>query len=140
MIVRHREWLNRLKELEQRANAAGVLHGGTLPAGRAITGTLALYDYREELRQARNFVRNVAVEERWSHLVARKLARRPFPELTTPGRADRLVDYWSEGTARNALDWTLDDLLNELPQRATSRAREPGAPRSPSSPTDPGFS
>ena len=134
MIVKQRDWLNRLSELEQQANEAGTLHGGTLPAGRAVTSTLVLYDYREELRQARNFVGNVAVEERWSHLVARKLARRPFPGLTTPTRAHRLVDYWSEGTARNALTWTLEDLINELPVRATSRAREPGAPQSPSRP------
>lgn len=137
MITRHREWLNRLSELTQQANEAGVVGGGTLPAGRAITGALLLYDYRKELRRARNFVRNVAVEERWSHVLVRKLRRRPFPDLSTPARAERLVDYWSEGTARNALDWTLEDLLKELPQRATSQAREPGAPASPSSPTAP---
>ena len=100
----------------------GTAEGGAIPAGRVAAQTLLLYDYREELRKSRAFVLGVGVEERWTHRLARRLKRQDFPTLTTPIRAARLVDYWSEGTARNALSWSLDDILEELPKRATSRA------------------
>jgi hypothetical protein len=84
--------------------------------------TIVLYEYREELRQARAFRLRLEAEERWTHGLIRRLRRRPLRDLVTPGRASRLVDFWSEGTERNALTWSLDDILSELPQRATSRA------------------
>jgi hypothetical protein len=122
IIGRHRRLKQRWNEITQEANARGVLKGGSVPAGRAVVQQLVLYEYREELRQARNFVLAIEVEERWTHRVARRVKRQPFPALVTPDRAARLVDYWSEGTNRNALTWNLDDILGELPERATSRA------------------
>lgn len=122
IVVRQRELKSRLHEIKQQATAQGVARGGTLPTARIAVQTLLLYDYREELRQARSFVLRVAVEERLIHRVLRYLMRWPFPGLTTPDRAERLVDSWSEGTARNTLTWSLDDILGELPERATSQA------------------
>jgi hypothetical protein len=122
IIVRHRELKQRWDEIESQAVLNGVERGGTIPAGRAVVQTIALYEYREELRQARNFVLRLEVEERWVHRVARRVKKQPFPGLTTPDRAVRLIDSWSEGTARNALTWRLEDILTELPERATSRA------------------
>ncbi len=122
IIVRDRRLKQRWNEIAERAAESGVARGGTIPAGRAVVQTELLYEYREELRTARNFVLRLEVEERWIHRVARRVKRQPFPTLTTPGRAERLIDYWSEGTARNALTWNLENILAELPQRATSKA------------------
>lgn len=123
IIFRHRKLLQRFQEIEEDANARGVTGGSTIPSGRIVAQTLLLYDYREELRQARAFVLDIEAEERWSHRVARALRRRPVRQLATPRQAERLIDYWSEGTSRNALTRSLQDILDELPQRATSRAR-----------------
>jgi hypothetical protein len=123
IIFRHRRLLQRFQEIEEDANARGVAGGSTIPGGRVVAQTLLLYDYREELRQAHGFILDIEAEERWSHRIARVLRDRPVRQLTTPTRAERLVDYWSEGTARNALTWSLQDILGELPQRATSGAR-----------------
>jgi hypothetical protein len=126
IVIHHRKIRQRWHEIEEQANEAGVLDRGTVAASRAATQTLLLYDYREELRTAHAFVRRLAIEERWTHRFIRLRRKEPFPGLTTPSRAGRLIDYWEEGTARNALTWSLDDILAELPQRATSRARAPG--------------
>lgn len=122
IIVRDRRLKQRWNEIAEGAAESGVAQGGTIPAGRAVVQTALLYQYREELRNARNFVLRLEVEERWIHRVARRIKRQPFPNLTTPGRAERLIDYWSEGTARNALTWNLENVLTELPRRATSKA------------------
>lgn len=127
VVVRHRELKRRWNELAEQAAVAGVSQGGAIPAGRVATQTELLYQYREELRKARSFVLSIAVEERWTHLLVRRFGRRQFPELLTPNRAERLVDFWSEGTARNALTWSLNDILDELPARTPSRAREESA-------------
>jgi hypothetical protein len=124
IIFRHRQLLQRFHEIEEDANARGVSKGSSVPAGRVVVKTLLLYDYREELRQAHGFVRDIEAEERWVHRIARILRRRPLRGLTTPERAERLVDYWSEGTARNALSWGLKDILDELPKRATHGASD----------------
>jgi hypothetical protein len=125
IVSRHRRFVQRLAEVTQQATEAGLAQGGgAIASGHAKVRTLLLYELRDELRQARAFVLTIAVEERWTHRLARWLKRQPFPELATPTRAERLIDYWSEGTARNALTWSIDDILRELPQRATSRAIE----------------
>ena len=124
IILRHRKLLQRFHELEEDARAKGVDRGSSIPAGKAVVKALLLYDYREELRQAHGFVRDIEAEERWSHRLARKLRQRPLGRLTTPQRATRLIDYWSEGTARNALTWSLQDILDELPKRATHGAND----------------
>jgi hypothetical protein len=129
IVVRNRALRQELSRLEQQANAQGVFKGGTIPASRAAAKAILLYEYRDELRDARNFVLNIEVEERWTHRLMRRISGRQFPGLRTPDHAARLVDYWSEGTDRNALTWSLDDILNELPIRATSRARDPDAPK-----------
>jgi hypothetical protein len=129
IVVHHRELLQRFSELTQQATEAGVSKGGTLPAGRAAVQTTLLYEYREELQRARDFVLELEAGERWTLRLARWVQRKRFPSLETPRRAERLIDYWSEGTARNALTWSLDDILNDLPVRATSRAVDPDAPR-----------
>lgn len=126
IVVRNRKLKQRWQEIEEQARAAGVDRGSTIPAGRAVVQTNLLYEYRDELRDARGFVRRIAVEERSAHRLLRLLKRQPFPDLATPRRAARLIDYWEEGTGRNTLTWSLDDILEELPQRATSRARSPG--------------
>ncbi len=127
-IVTHNRLLRqRYNEFDERATSAGVSQGGSLQAGRVAAQTLLLYDYRDELRDANNFVLMIDAEERWTHRLVRRLRRRPFPSLTVPARAEQLVDFWSEGTARNALTWSLDDILRELPQRATSKAAQEGA-------------
>jgi hypothetical protein len=123
IVVRDRQLKRRWKEIDQQAATAGVSDGGSIAAGRVAVQTELLYEYREELRQARSFVLRVAVEERWTHRLVRRLRRRPFRQLTTPDRAARLLDFWSEGTARNALTWSLDNILAELPARTPSRAR-----------------
>lgn len=125
LVVRDRQLQRRLNELKQQANAAGVAQGGAIRAGRVAVQTQLLYDYREELRQARAFVLRIAADERWTHRLVRLLKREPLPALATPSRAERLLDFWSEGTARNALSWSLDDILGELPARTPSRALEP---------------
>ena len=113
---------DRLNELRQQHQAAGVAGGGAPAQALAAVNTIVLYEYREELRQARAFRLRVEAEERWTHGLIRRLRRRPVRDLVAPRRASRLVDFWSDGTERNALTWSLDDILSELPQRATSRA------------------
>lgn len=125
LIIHHRALTQRFKEISQQAAAQGVSKGGSVPAGQTAVRTSLLYEYREEWRRARGFVLSVAAEEWWPHALVRRIGRRPFPQLVTPHKALRLVDYWSEGTARNALTWSLDDVLAELPVRATSRALAP---------------
>jgi hypothetical protein len=122
VVICDRQLQQRWDEIVQQARAQGVARGGTLPSARAAVQTQVLYEYREELREARNFVAHVAVEERWTHRLLRSLARRAFPQLITPDRAKPLVEYWYEGTARNQLTWSLDDILRELPSRTPSRA------------------
>jgi hypothetical protein len=125
IIVRHRKLKQRFSEITQQANAAGVSRGGTITAGQTAVRTELLYDYREELRQAHAFVLRIDADERWMHRAARRLPRRrAFPTLTTPTGATRLVDYWEDGTARNALTWSLENILAEPPQRPTDRAIE----------------
>lgn len=123
IVTRHRQRTQRLNELRQQHQAAGVVQGGAPAQALAAVNTIALYAYREELRQARAFRLRVEAEERWTHGLVRRLRRRPLPDFSTPCRASRLVDVWSEGTERNALTWSLDDILSALPQRATSRTR-----------------
>jgi hypothetical protein len=122
IVTRHRLRAQRLNELRQQHQAAGVAKGGASAQALAAVNTIVLYEYREELRQARAFRLRVEAEERWTHALVRRLRRRPLRDLVTPGRASRLVDFWSEGTERNALTWSRDDILSGLPQRATSRA------------------
>jgi hypothetical protein len=122
IVFRHRKLLQRFQEIEEDANARGVAGGSTIPSGRIVAQTLLLYDYREELRQARGFVLDIEAEERWSNRIARAMRRRPVRQLATPHRAERLIDRWSEGTARNAVTWSLQDILDELPRHATGRA------------------
>jgi hypothetical protein len=122
IVVRHRQLMQRWHEIASQAAAQGVASGGAIPGGRKATRTMLLYDYRDELRAAHNFVLRIDVEERWTHRLMRRLLRRPFPGLTTPTRAEHLVDYWNEGTERNALTWSLDDILKEIGPRAPSRA------------------
>lgn len=122
IIYRNRKLHQRFNELDEQAAAAGVHRGGAIPAGRTAVRTLLLYDYREELRKAHRFLREINVEERWAHRLTRRMKRQPFPDLTVPDRAARLIDYWEEGTARNALTWRLEDIVDELPERVTSRA------------------
>lgn len=126
IVVRHRKLKQRLGEITQQAMAAGVQRGGTISAAQKAVKTELLYDYREELRQAQAFVLRVDADERWMHRIARRLPKsRDFPALTTPTRAARLVDFWEEGTARNALTWSLEDIVAELPMRATNKAVDP---------------
>lgn len=123
IVIQDRQLKQRWTEIVEQARMQGVARGGTLPAARAAVQTQLPYAYREELRDARNFVLRVAAEERLIHRLLRMIGRRPFPELSTAARAAPLIEYWYEGTARNALTWGLDDILNELPSRAPSRAR-----------------
>jgi hypothetical protein len=123
IVTRHRQRAQRLNELRQQRQAAGVAQGGAPAQALAAVNTIVLYEYREELRQARAFRLRVEAQERWTHSLIRRVRRRPLRDLVTPRRASRLVDFWSEGTERNALTWSLNDILSELPQRATSRAR-----------------
>jgi hypothetical protein len=126
IVVRDRALKRRWNEIEQQARAAGVEHGGSIAAGRVATQTQLLYEYREELRKARAFIRSIQIEERWTHRLVRVWHGRVRP-LTTPTRAERLVEFWYEGTAHNALTWSLDDILGELPARTPSRARAVGS-------------
>src|SRR5918992_1980618 len=98
---------DRLNELRQQHQAAGVAGGGAPAQALAAVNTIVLYEYREELRQARAFRLRVEAEERWTHGLIRRLRRRPLRDLVTPRRASRLVDFWSDGTERNALTWSL---------------------------------
>ena len=123
IVTRHRQRAQRLNQLHQQHQTAGVAQGGAPAQALVAVNTILLYEYREELRHAHAFRLRVEAEERWTHGLIRRLRRRPLRELVTPNRASRLVDLWSEGTERNALTWSLDDILSELPQRATSRAR-----------------
>jgi hypothetical protein len=124
IVEHHRELMQRFHEIRQEATARGVAGGGAIPAGQAAVRTQLLYRYREELHQARSFVLDLEVQERWPHRLYRKLFRRPMAALKTPAKAERVIDYWQEGTDRNTLAWSLDDIDAELPVRATSRARE----------------
>jgi hypothetical protein len=123
IVIRDRQLKQRWNEIVQQARVQGVARGGTLSAARAAVQTQVLYDYREGLRDARNFVLRVAVEERLTHRLLRMVSRRPFSELSTPDRAAPLVEYWYEGAARDALTWSIDDIVKELPSRTPSRAR-----------------
>ena len=123
IVTRERRRTQRLNELAQQQRAAGVASGGAPSQALGAVNTIVLYEYREELRQARAFRLRVEAEERWTHRLVRRLRGRPLRGLVSPDRAERLVDFWSEGTERNALTWSLDDVLSELPRRATSRAR-----------------
>ena len=126
IVVRNRRLKQRFDEVRQQAASAGVARGGALAAAHKAVKTELLYEYREELRQARAFVLRIDADERWMHRAARRLPRRrAFPALTVPARAARLVDAWEEGTARNALTWSLEDILAEMPARATSHAIDP---------------
>jgi hypothetical protein len=124
IIYRHRRLIQRFQEIAQQAAAQGVDRGGTIPAGQTAARTLLLYDYREELRQAEAFVREIRVDERTAHRATRRILHNPFRELTTPTRAAPLIDYWQEGTERNALTWRLENVIEELsPTEPASRAR-----------------
>jgi hypothetical protein len=126
IVVRHRKLTQRFHEINQQATAAGVQRGGAISADQQAVKAELLYEYREALRQANAFVLRIDADERWMHRIARRLPNsRHFPALTTPTRAARLVDYWEEGTARNALTWSLEDIVAELPLRATSKAIDP---------------
>jgi hypothetical protein len=120
LVSRHRQFQQRLNELRQQQNAAGVLHGGAPAQARTATATIALYEYREALRQARADRARILADEAWSHRVTRWLRRRPLPELTTPERATRLLDHWAEGTDGNALTWALDDIIREIGERGVT--------------------
>lgn len=137
LVVRHRRLIQRFHEITQQAAAAGVARGGAIPAGQRAVKTELLYEYREELRQARAFVLRIDADERWMHRAARRLpARRAFPALTTPARAARVVDSWQEGTAGNALTWTLEDISAELREGRTPQATDAdGASTDAASPT-----
>jgi hypothetical protein len=114
LVTRHREFRRRWNELQQQMNAAGILHGGAPTQARSKVGTIALYEYREALRQAHADRAQVVAREGWSHALIRRARRRALPELATPERAGALVGYWSEGTRGNALTWSLADITQEL--------------------------
>jgi hypothetical protein len=113
IVGRHRGLKQRFHELAQQANANGVGRGGTIPAGEVAVKALLLYDYREELRRASSFVLDLEVAERWPHRLYRAVWRQPLPRLRTPGKSQPIVDYWSKGTAGNALTWGVVDIIRE---------------------------
>jgi len=113
IIEHHRRLKGRFQELAQQAVANGVGRGGTIPAGEAVTRALLLYEYRDELRQARSFVLSLEVAERWPHRLYRSVRCQPFPQLRTPGKSQAIVDYWLDGTAGNALTWGVEDIIRE---------------------------
>lgn len=128
LVIRYRLYQRRMREVGQQiaANSPDAPNQpGTAKRSRRAVHTELLYELREEFRQADAFVLRVRVEERWSHGLVRWVLRQPFQTLRTPDRAARLIDYWQEGTERNALTWKLSDILAELPVRATSRALDP---------------
>lgn len=115
LLVRDRELRQRLRELGQQVNAAGGRPGSSMwRASQAAARTIALYDYRNELRKAKAFVRDLEVEERWFHRIWRSRRRQPFPALAVPERAAPVIDDWQEGTGGNALSWKLEDLVQEV--------------------------
>ena len=120
ILVRDRELRQRLHELGQQVSVAGGKPGSAVwKASQAAARTIALYDYRDEARKARAFVRDLEVEERWFHRFWRSLRQQPLRALEVPERAEPVLADWQEDTGGNALSWKLDDLVSELQENAS---------------------
>lgn len=125
LVIRHRQYRQRLNELRQDRAKMGADGGGAALQGRRATRVIALYDYREHRRQAEASRQRIAAEEGRPQAFVRRLTHRPFPVLYTPARARPLLEHWLQDTDGNALTWSLDDIVAEL---AENRPPPPAAP------------
>jgi hypothetical protein len=66
IVTRHRQRAQRLNELREQRQAAGVAPSGAPAQALAAVNAIVLYEYREELRQARAFRLRAEAEERWT--------------------------------------------------------------------------
>ncbi len=116
LVARERERQQRLSKLQEDNRVKGVDRSQGLRRQQlAAVNTIALYEYRAEKRRAEAFRLQLEAEEGWQHQLLRKSRRSNLPSLNTPQRAQPLIDEWLRPTDGNALTWSLDDIVAELP-------------------------
>lgn len=79
---------------------------------------LAIHEYRDQERLARIDVAQLLAGEGWPHRVYRKLRRRSVPSLSTPSRAQRVLDSWRKQSSMSS------DERPVWPDDATKRTLE----------------
>jgi hypothetical protein len=84
----------RLKQILEELSARGGLYSGERLSQRALAKEETLHLWRDQERGAKRFVAGLAAREEVAHRVWRTLRGRPFPQLETPERAAKVLDYW----------------------------------------------
>jgi hypothetical protein len=116
LVARERERQQRLRKLhEDNRVKTGDRSEGLRRKQLAAVNTIALYEYRAEKRRAEAFRLQLEAEEGWQHQLLPKFRRSNLPGLNTPQRAQPLINEWLKPTDGNALTWSLDDIVAELP-------------------------
>jgi hypothetical protein len=111
----HVELKRQMHTVVQKANAAEVLGGGAVPAGHAVVKAKTLHLFRDQRTEARRFVADLEIEERWAHRLWRRVRDKPMRQLQTPARAEAVIEVWREGLSaendptRRTLDSVLAD-------------------------------
>jgi len=99
-----------LQAVTEAMNATGQLYSGAHLRGRAIKKEEALHRYRDQERKAvrrRHALRN---HERGPHRTWRFLSGRgPVPELTSPDRAQPVIDNWRAPVTQGSDKATVSD-------------------------------
>lgn len=112
LIGRDRRLQNELDDARKRTLRDHPNYTQAVLDRLAATRTIALYEYREQLRAATAFRLRIDADERWTHAMIRKF-RSSLPAITTAVEAGPLLRDWMRGTGSNALTWSFEDLLDE---------------------------
>src|SRR5438552_1178116 len=83
-----------LKAKTEELNKENLFGSGSHGKELALLKERALHEYRDQERQAQRDVAVVFQTETWTHRFWRWSEGRPFPELTAPGRAQRVLEVW----------------------------------------------
>jgi hypothetical protein len=85
----------------EELNKENLFYSGAHGTALALIKERAPHEYRDQERQAERDVALARERETWLHAFWRRLRGRPFPKLTTPQRAQTVLDAWRSSVTRH---------------------------------------
>jgi hypothetical protein len=85
----------------EELNKENLFYSGAHGTALALIKERALHEYRDQERQAKRDVALARERETWLHGFWRRRRRPPFPKLTTPQRAQPVLDSWRSSVTRH---------------------------------------
>lgn len=90
-----------LAEKTEELNKENLFYSGAHGVALARLKERALHEYRDQERQAQRDVAVANERETWMHAFWRGRRGRPFPSLSTPERAQPVLDTWRSSVTRH---------------------------------------